>query len=81
MSKKKFYKCKFYDIARAHNYKHHIAIYTFNGILTENQKNEIARGQFYRCANRPRSNLIGINEFPCPLWKVIDSEERGIKFQ
>ena len=44
--------------------------------LTYAVKNRIAGKQHYQCANRPDSNLKGLNGYHCPLWKL--TEHRGI---
>lgn len=37
--------------------------------LTEDVKITIAKNQSFKCANKPGSNLEGLKDFDCPLWK------------
>src|SRR5579872_3534362 len=37
--------------------------------LTEAIKKKVAAKQHFRCANKPNSNLVGIEDYQCPLWK------------
>jgi len=37
--------------------------------LTPAQKNEIAASQYYKCANKPGSNLLRLENYACHLWK------------
>jgi hypothetical protein len=36
--------------------------------VTEAQKRYVAGEQSYKCNNKPGYNLIGLNEYECPLW-------------
>ena len=38
--------------------------------LTESQKKQVAADQKFRCANKPNSNLKGIANYECPMWKL-----------
>ena len=38
--------------------------------LTESQKKQVAADQKFRCANKPNSNLKGIGNYECPMWKL-----------
>lgn len=40
--------------------------------VTESQKKFIAGCQRYKCANNPNSNLNGLSQYDCPLWKNND---------
>ena len=44
--------------------------------MTESIKKKIAGKQFYKCANRPDSNLCGLDNYSCPLWKI-NCENKG----
>jgi len=37
--------------------------------LTESVKKEVAGIQYYKCANKPNSNLDKLENYECPLWK------------
>lgn len=41
--------------------------------LSHAQKNLIAGRQFFKCANKPNSNLKGLCNYECPLWKNNDN--------
>jgi hypothetical protein len=43
--------------------------------LSVDFKREIAGKQHFKCANRPGSNLRGLQNYQCPLWKM--STDRG----
>ena len=43
--------------------------------VTESQKKRIAGRQFYRCANSPDKQLIGLENHKCLLWKIQDSNQ------
>ncbi len=45
--------------------------------LSESVKKIIAGRQFYKCANKPDSNLPGIGTYRCPLWRLSEIEIRG----
>lgn len=45
--------------------------------LTPAKKKEIAARQDFKCANKPGSNLVGIGDYKCPLWKDIEFSTRG----
>jgi len=45
--------------------------------LTEAMKKMIAGKQYFKCANKPKSNLRGLKKFNCPLWKINDSDIKG----
>ena len=45
--------------------------------LQESTKKIIAATQHFKCNNEPGSNLKGIGNYECPLWKV-DGENKGI---
>lgn len=34
----------------------------------------VAGGQYYRCANKPNSNINGLGGYCCPLWRRFDDE-------
>ena len=38
--------------------------------LTESHKKQVAADQKFRCANKPNSNLKGIGNYECPMWKL-----------
>ena len=40
--------------------------------ISEATKKRIAGIQYYKCKNSPGSNLKGLENFNCPLWKVTD---------
>jgi len=40
--------------------------------VTDAMKKIIAGKQFYKCANKPGSNINGIRHYSCPLWKNIE---------
>jgi len=44
--------------------------------VTESMKKYIAGKQHYQCANKPGSNIPGVDGYECPLWKSTD-QERG----
>ena len=46
--------------------------------VTEAVKKRIVNRQRHRCANKPGSNLRGLEGYDCLLWKVPDETERGI---
>lgn len=43
--------------------------------LKESVKKKIAGRQFYQCANRPNSNLRGLEGYNCPLWTKPGNEK------
>lgn len=45
--------------------------------LSEARKKRVAERQFYKCANKPGSNLKGLGGVDCPLWLKVDPEIRG----
>lgn len=45
--------------------------------LSESVKKHIAARQFYKCNNKPGSNLSKIGDYECPLW-LKNSENKGI---
>jgi hypothetical protein len=44
--------------------------------LTESIKKKIAGKQRFKCANKPNSNILGLEDYPCVLWKL-DDEHKG----
>jgi len=40
-------------------------------------KERVASKQFYKCNNKPGSNLYEIDDYLCPLWKRAEIEYRG----
>jgi len=40
--------------------------------LSESQELKIAGSQFFKCANKPSSNLPGLEDHECHLWKIKD---------
>jgi hypothetical protein len=38
--------------------------------VTEAQKKYVAGEQSYKCNNKPGYNLIGLNDYECPLWNL-----------
>lgn len=45
--------------------------------LSEVTKKKVAANQHFKCNNKPGSNLRGIGQYECPLWKI-DGENKGI---
>lgn len=37
----------------------------------------VAGRQFYKCANKPGSKLVGLDNYKCPLWKSTDMDTKG----
>jgi hypothetical protein len=44
---------------------------------TEAQKKLIAGKQSYKCANKPDSQIPGIQTYACPLWQKHESDNKG----
>lgn len=44
---------------------------------TEAQKKLIAGKQCYKCANKPGSQISGIQTYACPLWQKHEADNRG----
>jgi len=42
--------------------------------VSESVKKSVAGRQYYKCANKPGSNLRGLTNYKCPLWKSIDQQ-------
>ena len=49
--------------------------------LTHAQKNQVAADQKYICANKPDSNLIGIEKYECPMWKLYNGNFDGSSYE
>jgi hypothetical protein len=45
--------------------------------LSETTKNKIASKQYYKCANKPGSNLQGMDNHKCQLWALSNADIRG----
>jgi len=45
--------------------------------LTASQKKSVAGRQYYKCANKPGSNLLGLSDYLCPLWDRSDKDIKG----
>ena len=45
--------------------------------LSEGKKKIIAGRQGYKCANKPGSNLKGLEDYDCLLWKIKDDVMKG----
>ena len=44
--------------------------------VSESVKKRIAGKQYFKCANKPNSNLVRLDNFSCPLWKI-SGDEKG----
>lgn len=42
--------------------------------VSEALEMKIAGKQYFKCANKPGSNLIGLDKYDCPLWKSNDDK-------
>lgn len=45
--------------------------------VSEAMKKMIAGKQFYKCANKPKSKLLGLGNYECPLWKSTYNDTKG----
>lgn len=45
--------------------------------LSTIEKESIAGKQYYKCANKPESNLKGLENYQCPLWKNANTDTKG----
>ena len=45
--------------------------------VTESVRKAIAGRQDFKCANEPDSNILGLEDFQCPLWQKTDPRKRG----
>src|SRR5437868_14377951 len=44
--------------------------------IPDSTNNLLLGSQYYKCKNKPGSNLKGLENYSCPLWKI-DGENRG----
>jgi hypothetical protein len=43
--------------------------------VTESLKKKVAGKQFFKCANKPGSNLKRLEDYQCPLWKISGEDQ------